>query len=171
MLIVQAIISIPFSTACAIRLSKLSIRFFLMIRRIIQLPAPPIFILDSFSFSLFAGSIQPNILPKISLDTAGFSRFLITLSPQKVKNIVTFFPVEAAPFAMTNEANALSRSSLKTINVLLSALLPPVAILHSAFFFVPWRRSCLPYFPERLTLPRLSCTMKRHLFRKPDLLR
>ena len=71
----------------------------------------------------------------IFVDTAGFSRFLITLSPQKVKNIVTFFPVEAAPFAMTNEANALSRSSLKTINVLLSALLPPVAILHSAFFF------------------------------------
>ena len=36
--------------------------------------------------------------------------------------MVTFLPVEAAPLAMTKEANALSRSSLKTITVLLSAL-------------------------------------------------
>ena len=80
------------------------------------------FILDSLSLPLCVGSIQPNILPKISLVTVGLCCFLITFSPQKVKNMVTFLPVEAAPLAMTKEANALSRSSLKTISVLLSAL-------------------------------------------------
>lgn len=121
---VQAIISMPLSTACCIRLSKLSIRFFFMMRRIIRLPAPPIFIFDSLSFPLWAGSIQPNILPKRSFETVGFRCFLMMSSPQKVKNIVTFRPVDAAPLAMTKEANALSRSLLKTISVLLSAALP-----------------------------------------------
>ena len=98
-----------------------------MMRRIIQLPAPPMFILDSLSLPLCAGSIQPNILPKISLETAGFCCFLITFRPPKVKNIVTFLPVDAAPLAMTKEASALSRSSLKTISVLLSALLREIS--------------------------------------------
>jgi hypothetical protein len=50
--------------------------------------------------------------------------FLITLSPQKVKNIVTFLPMAAAPFAITNEASALSRSSLNTTMVFPSAPWP-----------------------------------------------
>ncbi len=87
--------------------------------RIMRLPSPHMSSFERCSRPLCAGSIQPNIRPMRSFPTAGFSRFLMTLSPQKVKNIVTRFPVAAAPLAMTNEASALSRSSLKTTIVLL----------------------------------------------------
>ena len=40
----------------------------------------------------------------------------MAFSPQNVKKMVTFFPVAAAPFASTNVARALSRSSLKRMN-------------------------------------------------------
>src|SRR5574344_958138 len=79
---------------------------------------PPIFIFDNDKALLLEGSIIPNILPKISFSTDGFCRFLITFKPQKMKNIVTFLPVDAAPLAKTNEANARARSSLNTMNVL-----------------------------------------------------
>ena len=46
----------------------------------------------------------------------------MTFSPQKVKNMVTFLPIAAAPLAMTNEARARSRSSLNTMSVLWSAV-------------------------------------------------
>jgi len=39
-------------------------------------------------------------------------------SPQKVKNIVTFLPLDAAPLAMIKEAIALSKSPLNTTIVL-----------------------------------------------------
>ena len=68
---------------------------------------------------------MPNIRPKISFFTLGFAVFLITFSPQKVKNIDTFCPVVAAPLASTKVASALSRSSLNMISVL--ALPPPAA--------------------------------------------
>ena len=39
------------------------------------------------------------------------------LEEGKVKNIVTFFPIEDAPFAIIKEAIALSKSLLKTTSV------------------------------------------------------
>ena len=75
-------------------------------------------ILESFSFSELDGSIVPNILPKMSFSTLGLCNFLITFSPQKVKKIVTFCPVAAAPLARTKVASALSKSSLNIIRVL-----------------------------------------------------
>src|SRR3712207_46186 len=74
-------------------------------------------IFESFRFNELEGSIMANIFPKISFSTAGFRSFLITFSPQKVKNTVTFCPVAAAPLARTNVASALSRSSLNIISV------------------------------------------------------
>ena len=59
--------------------------------------------------------------PKRSLATEGFCCFLMMFSPQKVKNIVTCLPAAAAPLAITKEASARSKSSLKTISVLPSA--------------------------------------------------
>ncbi|MNN71593.1 hypothetical protein D3C81_1875460 [compost metagenome] len=38
----------------------------------------------------------------------------MTFKPQKVKNIVTFLPLAAAPFAIIKDAIALSKSPLKT---------------------------------------------------------
>ncbi|MNN21619.1 hypothetical protein D3C81_1349480 [compost metagenome] len=38
----------------------------------------------------------------------------MTFNPQKVKNIVTFFPLAAAPLAIIKDAIALSKSPLKT---------------------------------------------------------
>ena len=86
--------------------------------RIIFPPMPPILILDNFNFSELEGNIIPNIFPKISFFTLGLLSRFITFSPQKVKKIVTFCPVAAAPFASTKVANALSRSSLNMIKVL-----------------------------------------------------
>ncbi len=60
---------------------------------------------------------MPNIFPQISFFTAGLSNLLIAFSPQKVKKMVTFFPVAAAPFASTKVAKTLSRSSLNRIKV------------------------------------------------------
>ena len=50
------------------------------------------------------------------------STFLIAFSPQNVKNIVTFFPVAAAPLASTKVAKVLSRSSLNRMNVFPSSV-------------------------------------------------
>lgn len=88
-----------------------------MIYRIILAPIPPIFILDNLNFKELEGSIMPNIFPQISFFTAGLSNLLIAFSPQKVKKMVTFFPVAAAPFASTKVAKTLSRSSLNRIKV------------------------------------------------------
>ena len=90
-----------------------------------RLPNPPIFILESLSFKEFEGNINPNILPKISFLTFGFISFFITFRPQNVKNKVTFPPVAAAPFANTNVAKALSKSSLNRIKVF------PLGVLHT----------------------------------------
>ncbi|OPZ96492.1 MAG: hypothetical protein BWY72_01633 [Bacteroidetes bacterium ADurb.Bin416] len=94
--------------------------------RIILPPKPPIFILDNPSLRLDEAIIIPNILPKISLETAGLCFRLMTFRPQNVKKMVTFLPMEAAPLAITNVANALSRSSLKQISV--ASLLPAVSV-------------------------------------------
>lgn len=73
--------------------------------------------LDNFNFKELEGSIMPNIFPQISFFTTGLSSFLMAFSPQKVKKMVTFFPVAAAPFASTKVAKTLSRSSLNRIKV------------------------------------------------------
>ena len=62
---------------------------------------PIMFILDSASFDESEGSIHPNIRPKISFFTFGLWLFFIAFSPQKVKKMLTFLPVAAAPFAST----------------------------------------------------------------------
>ena len=114
------------------RLSRLSTRLRFITKRIIQPPSPPIFIFERDRSLLLFGSIQPNIIPSRSFFTLTDLCFFITLKPQNVKNSVTFLPVEAAPLAITNDANALSRSSLKTINVLLS--LSELFSVHAGFF-------------------------------------
>ena len=115
----QAINSTPLFRACSIKLSSESICLLRITFRIIRVPIPIIFIFDKDNLRLPAGIIIPNILPIVSFFTASARSFRITFNPQKVKNIVTFRPVDAAPFAITNDANALSRSSLNTISVLL----------------------------------------------------
>ena len=121
----QAINSTPFSKAWRRIDSNESTPFLLIKKRIIRLPNPPIFILESLSFKESEGSINPNILPKISFLTFGFISFFITFRPQNVKNKVTFPPVAAAPFANTNVAKALSKSSLNRIKVF------PLGVLHT----------------------------------------
>jgi len=64
--------------------------------------------------------MAPNILSINPLLTLTFSGFLKIFNPQKVKNIVTFFPIAAAPLAIIKEAIALSKSPLNTTMVLLS---------------------------------------------------
>ena len=113
----QAINSTPFSRACWRKDSRESIPFRFMMYRIIFPPIPPMLILESFSFRELEGSIMPNIFPKISFSTFGLCSFLITFSPQKVKKIVTFCPVAAAPLASTKVAKALSKSSLNMMKV------------------------------------------------------
>ncbi|CDE87644.1 unknown [Prevotella sp. CAG:891] len=81
-------------------------------------PIPPMFIFESFSAVESPGIIMPNILAKMSLWTLGLLCFLMTFSPQKVKKMVTFLPVAAAPLASTKVARALSRSSLNMMKVL-----------------------------------------------------
>ena len=115
----QAINSTPFSRACWRKDSSESIPFLFMIYRIIFPPIPPMLILESFSFLELEGSIIPNIFPKISFSVSGLCNFLITFSPQKVKKMVTFCPVAAAPFASTKVAKALSKSSLNMMKVFL----------------------------------------------------
>ena len=64
------------------------------------------------------GNITPNIFPNQSFFTFGFSVFLMAFNPQKVKKMVTFSPVAAAPLAKTKVAKTLSKSSLNRIKVL-----------------------------------------------------
>lgn len=78
---------------------------------------PSILSLDSDNFVESEGSIKLNILLQKSFLTFGLWVFFIVLSPQKVKNIDTFLPVAAAPFASTKVAKVLSRSSLNRIKV------------------------------------------------------
>ena len=102
-------------------------------------------ILESFSFLELEGSIIPNIFPKISFSVSGLCNFLITFSPQKVKKMVTFCPVAAAPFASTKVAKALSKSSLNMIKVF---PLPSheVTILHD--FGSPFSITTIDFPPE-----------------------
>jgi len=82
-------------------------------------PKPIMLICESFKRRESEGNIMENMRPKRSFFTAGFCSFLMTLSPQKVKNIDTFLPVAAAPLANTKVASARSRLSLNMISVLL----------------------------------------------------
>ena len=91
-------------------------------------------IFESFSLRLLDGIIHPNMRPMISLVTAGFCCFLMTFSPQKVKNMVTLCPVAAAPLARTKEASARSRSSLNTISVLFFGLMAAGAVAFASAF-------------------------------------
>src|SRR5690606_7771515 len=59
--------------------------------------------------------------------------------PQNVKNIVTSLPMAAAPLAIMKLAIALSKSPLKTIMVVLSAMFSPPMI---PMWSVPERFSC-----------------------------
>ena len=113
----QAMNSTPCANACERNDSKESTPLRFIKKRIMRLPMPNIFICDNFSFKELDGSIMPNILPKKSFCTLGFCTFFKTFSPQKVKKMVTFCPVAAAPFASTKVASALSRSSLNRISV------------------------------------------------------
>ena len=106
--------------ACCIKSSRLSICFSFITERIILLPAPIILIFDNPSLRLCEGNIKPNILEMKSFSTLALFCCLITLNPQKVKNILTFLPAANMPLAITKVANALSRSSLNTINVFVS---------------------------------------------------
>ncbi|OQB25735.1 MAG: hypothetical protein BWY11_00215 [Firmicutes bacterium ADurb.Bin182] len=77
------------------------------------------FILESASLFAPRGIIAPNMRLIKSFLTDTFSGFLSMLSPQNVKNIETFLPMDAAAFAITKEAMALSRSPENTIMFLL----------------------------------------------------
>ena len=76
--------------------------------------------------------------PKMSFSTCGLRRFFMTLSPQKVKNMVTLPPVAAAPLASTNVAMARSRLSLNIMNVLsrLSPAAGVTALAHASRFSI-----------------------------------
>src|SRR5574344_969745 len=91
--------------------------FFFITCFIINEPIPPIFILDRVSFSTPFGIIIPNILSIIDFLTFGEFDFLKIFKPQKVKNIVTSFPLAFAPFAIINAAIALSKSFENTTRV------------------------------------------------------
>ena len=104
--------------ACWRRDSSESTPFLAMRKRIILAPIPIMFILESDNLVESEGSIHENIRPQISFATLGLWVFLMAFSPQKVKKMLTFLPVAAAPLASTKVARALSRSSLKSMNVL-----------------------------------------------------
>ncbi len=92
--------------------------------RIILGPMPAKFILESPSPSELLGSIMLNIFAITSFSTLGAFGFLMAVSPQKVKNMVTFLPNAAAPLAITKAARMRSRSLLKTTKVLSSFAAP-----------------------------------------------
>ncbi|KAF5028924.1 hypothetical protein DSECCO2_653970 [anaerobic digester metagenome] len=119
--------------------------------RIIRGPIPAKLILDNPNPWELLGSIMPNILPIISLSLLALPGFLITFKPQKVKNMVTFLPVAAAPLAITNEARARSRSSLNTIRVL---FLPPPEPA-SRTLPPPFCTEAMIFLPAELTLSSL----------------
>ena len=88
-----------------------------MMAFIMAVPAPAICIFDSFNLSAPRGSIQPNIFSMRFFFTGTASGRRSTFNPQKVKNIVTCWPMAAAPLAMINEARARSNSPENTIKV------------------------------------------------------
>ena len=110
------------------------IPFFFIIPLIIFAPTPPIFIRDSPNFTEPRGIKNPNIFSiKLFFNFTLLERRRI-FSPQKVKNIVTFLPIAAAPFAIMNAAIVLSRSPENTTNVLsLRSDVPEVCFLGIAF--------------------------------------
>ncbi|MPN53329.1 hypothetical protein SDC9_200993 [bioreactor metagenome] len=116
----QATTSTPFFIACSIKSSKDDIFLFFITSLISLLPIPIICILESLSFLLPLGIIIPKAVSIKFFLTEIFSCFLKMFNPQKVKNIVTFLPIEAAPLAIIKDAIALSKSPLKTTIVLLS---------------------------------------------------
>ena len=133
-LIEQAISSTPLSWASLIKSSKLSIFLSFIIVRIILAPIPPIFIFESDSFFEPRGIIIANIFEIKFFLILTFSGRRMIFSPQKVKNIVTFRPIAAAPLAIINDAIALSKSPEKTIIFLL--FLFPFEILFCPFFIL-----------------------------------
>ena len=80
-----------------------------------------------------------------NFETAFEKMYQITFSPQKVKKMVTFCPVAAAPFASTKVAKALSKSSLNMMKVF---PLPSheVTILHD--FGSPFSITTIDFPPE-----------------------
>ena len=116
----QATTSTPLSIADLISSSReLTFLFFITILIILS-PMPSMCMLESLSFLLPLGIIKPNIESITPFFTSTFPGLLSILSPQKVKNSVTFLPIEAAPLAIIKAAIALSKSPLKTTMVLLS---------------------------------------------------
>ena len=108
----------PFCFALSISSSSEETPFCFITARIIFAPIPPKFMRESPSFLEPRGSIKLNIFPISDFLTRTFSGLRKRLTPQKVKNIVTGRPIAAAPFAIMNEAIALSKSPLNTTNVL-----------------------------------------------------
>ena len=90
------------------------------------------FILDKTSFSAPLGINKAKILSIIPFLTET-SGFLKIFKPQKVKNIVTSFPLAFAPFAIIKEARALSRSFEKT--TIVCPLNAPVFLCGTEFPF------------------------------------
>ena len=112
---------------------------------------------------LLDGNIMPNIFPIKSFVTAGFFSFFMTLRPQNVKNILTFLPVAAAPLAITNEARALSKSSLNTISVLLSLAIADVVQEASSFAIFSTIAVITP--PELFILTSFAPTIRHQPFK------
>ena len=106
-----------------------SITFF-----IILVPIPAIFIFDNFNLRLPFGIINPNNLSINDFLTLIFSLLRKTFNPQKVKNIVTGRFIVAAPFAIINDANTLSKSPLNTTIVLPSLTSDLFSITSRPFF-------------------------------------
>ncbi len=96
--------------------------FFFITYRIMILPKPNIFILDSGIFKGVFGNIKSNIFAIPFFLTLTVCAFFNALSPQKVKKIVTSLPAALAPFAIIIAATALSNSPLN------STIVVPLAV-------------------------------------------
>ena len=116
---VQAISLTPCSTAASSNCCKVIAPSAFMTLPIIQGPIPAKFILDMPSFLTPRGIIIPNMLWRKLFLALTFLGFRMALRPQKVKNMVTSSPMEAAPLAIINAAMTLSKSPLNTMIVFL----------------------------------------------------
>ena len=114
----QATKRTPWARALSISSSKELTPFCFIIPRIILAPMPPMFIRDRPSFLVPRGIMAPNIRSMNALWTLTFLGLRRIFRPQKVKKMVTFRPMAAAPLAIMKAAMVLSKSPLNTTKVL-----------------------------------------------------